>query len=423
MRKASVLVWVFLFCGVASAFATHFDVIEGGTLSVNNTSGQTIGPLADQAWADIATGSVAFDFGKVKLARLAGSVTGMVGHRESSWKGTWGTIGLAEVDWIEGDYIGMAGWDDAPNSYELGWVLSCHTHIYANGVDTYANVGARIGIEDTTNSVVPNYGSYKHAVNHDFTTSAFDLVMEWDMTDYAPAGAGEGTMWIDYRDPADGAGWYSEQNGGQMFPDAEGNPIGIRHGNWAPSDPEYYDDYTDTVIAISLVEDITGWGGSCTYTDFVFDIVGRVLGDANLDGVVTQADLDIVNANMGSTDAHWGMGDFTGGGVSDWGGLDGIVDAADRGIVLAALGAGGPGDLNYDGAVNSGDLDLVRANWGRDDASGTFQGDADGDGFVGSSDLDIVRANWGNTAAATIPEPSFLMLAAAGLLALAIRRK
>ena len=126
---------------------------------------------------------------------------------------------------------------------------------------------------------------------------------------------------------------------------------------------------------------------------------------------------------MGSTDAHWGMGDVTGGGTNDWGGLDGEVDAMDLAVVMAALQAGIPGDLNVDGAVNSGDLDLVRGNWGRTDATSTAQGDANGDGFVNSADLDVVRANWGNTAAAAVPEPSVLMLALVGFLALALRRK
>ena len=68
-----------------------------------------------------------------------------------------------------------------------------------------------------------------------------------------------------------------------------------------------------------------------------------------------------------------------------------------------------PGDLNGDGAVNSGDLDLVRGNWGQVVAPNS-NGDADGDGFVSSADLDIVRGNWGATAAATVPEPGLLML-------------
>ncbi len=78
-----------------------------------------------------------------------------------------------------------------------------------------------------------------------------------------------------------------------------------------------------------------------------------------------------------------------------------------------------PGDLNGDGAVNSGDLDLVRANWGTDNPAG----DANGDGIVNSGDLDVVRANWGATASA-VPEPGTLILFfAAALIVSGIRRR
>lgn len=78
------------------------------------------------------------------------------------------------------------------------------------------------------------------------------------------------------------------------------------------------------------------------------------------------------------------------------------------------------GDLNGDGTVNSGDLDLVRGNWG---GSGPA-GDANNDGVVNSADLDIVRANWGATAAAAVPEPgSLALLAVLGALLAALRRR
>ena len=80
------------------------------------------------------------------------------------------------------------------------------------------------------------------------------------------------------------------------------------------------------------------------------------------------------------------------------------------------------GDLNGDGAVNSGDLDIVRGNWGQTVPAGTL-GDADGDGMVSSADLDVVRANWGATAAAAVPEPSTLFLLIGGLVCLLRRRR
>ena len=84
--------------------------------------------------------------------------------------------------------------------------------------------------------------------------------------------------------------------------------------------------------------------------------------------------------------------------------------------------AGGtlPGDLNGDGAVNSGDLDLVRANWGTNNPAG----DANDDGVVNSGDLDVVRANWGTTAATAVPEPGMLaLLAVLGVVGCMFRRR
>ena len=80
--------------------------------------------------------------------------------------------------------------------------------------------------------------------------------------------------------------------------------------------------------------------------------------------------------------------------------------------VIGESSQGIPGDLNGDGFVGSGDLDIVRAAWGQTVEAGCLLcGDPSGDGMVGSADLDIVRANWGATgAAAAVPEPACLAL-------------
>ena len=90
-------------------------------------------------------------------------------------------------------------------------------------------------------------------------------------------------------------------------------------------------------------------------------------------------------------------------------------------------GAGGTtpsleGDLNGDGEVNSGDLDLVRGNWGSMVAPDT-NGDANSDGFVNSADLDIVRANWGASLPASVPEPGVGLLILAGCALVAVLRR
>ena len=66
--------------------------------------------------------------------------------------------------------------------------------------------------------------------------------------------------------------------------------------------------------------------------------------------------------------------------------------------------AGVSGDLNGDGLVDSGDLDIIRANWGRNDVTpgSLSDGDPSGDGEVGADDLDIVRGNWGAAASAAV---------------------
>ena len=57
-----------------------------------------------------------------------------------------------------------------------------------------------------------------------------------------------------------------------------------------------------------------------------------------------------------------------------------------------------PGDLDGDGLVGSGDLDIVRCYWGQTVTPGSLlEGDPSGDGVVNSADLDIIRANWGDS--------------------------
>ena len=122
-------------------------------------------------------------------------------------------------------------------------------------------------------------------------------------------------------------------------------------------------------------------------------------------------------------------------GASFAGALDNVSLAAldsDLGWNLADLYATGElrielaGDLDGDGLVGAGDLDLVLAHWGDSVAILNYaQGDASGDGLVGQADLQLVLDHFGNTAASgpVIPEPSsFSLLALASIGCLRRRR-
>lgn len=81
------------------------------------------------------------------------------------------------------------------------------------------------------------------------------------------------------------------------------------------------------------------------------------------------------------------------------------------------------GDLNNDGLVSSGDLDIVRGHWGESVEPGNpLQGDPSGDGLVNSKDLDVIRANWGSQAAA-VPEPGMVLLVLLGAALSVLRRR
>ncbi len=88
-----------------------------------------------------------------------------------------------------------------------------------------------------------------------------------------------------------------------------------------------------------------------------------------------------------------------------------------------------PGDLDGDGGVGQGDLNLVLSHFGFNVTPGqVYLGDADGDGKVGIKDADFILSLWGNgydqpIAQAIVPEPTSMLLLAAGALALTTRRR
>ena len=74
------------------------------------------------------------------------------------------------------------------------------------------------------------------------------------------------------------------------------------------------------------------------------------------------------------------------------------------------------GDANLDGTVNGADLNTVLSNYNK---TGMYwsQGDFNYDGTVNGADLNMVLSNYNQhvSVGAAVPEPSTLLLAAAGL--------
>ncbi len=85
------------------------------------------------------------------------------------------------------------------------------------------------------------------------------------------------------------------------------------------------------------------------------------------------------------------------------------------------------GDLNGDGFVGIGDLNIILGAWGQSVTGGDLlSGDPTGDGFVGIEDLNVVLGNWnGGTQppGSVVPEPGTLVLCVAGSLATMLRRR
>ncbi len=131
-----------------------------------------------------------------------------------------------------------------------------------------------------------------------------------------------------------------------------------------------------------------------------------LIGDANFNGSIEQADLDAVLQNWGSADADWYTGDYNG---------NGQVEQADLDAVLQRWGLNEAfwtaGDLNNSGQVEQGDLDAVLQNWGATEGTWFGGGDINSNGQVEQGDLDIILQNWGSAAAPdfrglNVPEPA-----------------
>ncbi|MEZ6191295.1 MAG: hypothetical protein R3C45_08390 [Phycisphaerales bacterium] len=91
-----------------------------------------------------------------------------------------------------------------------------------------------------------------------------------------------------------------------------------------------------------------------------------------------------------------------------------------NGIITVVEGL--TGDLDGDGFVGIGDLNIVLGNWNANTPPADPRADPSGDGFVGIQDLNIILGNWNAGTPpieinANIPEPGSLILLITGLIA------
>jgi len=117
----------------------------------------------------------------------------------------------------------------------------------------------------------------------------------------------------------------------------------------------------------------------------VNDVLGTTFGDVNLDGSFTQADIDIVLANINQA-GGWKQGDVDG---------DGVVTQNDLDIVqnnLANLCC--PTDFDGNGQTGASDLSVLLANWGAAPAN-PLADLANDDDIINAADLSALLANWG----------------------------
>jgi hypothetical protein len=333
-----------------AASAAHFDVIPAGILTVNNQWGQNpLGPIYNpvthngnilDGCATIAVGSKVFDAGKTKYMRMTGVITDATGEIAGSWGGVWLCWGLNEMSWISGadgiysdpQYTSEGG---QPWSYKDGWIQSSNMVAYTGAVaGNYETNGFSLIMEDTRRGDVSSATEFLDIPKPTGWSGNIDQVgfeMKWDMTNYAPGsfstlGSCTTTTW----DPSKSPSATIQENYGPIS-------VGIRHSQYPSSNPRYWDDYTDTVMSIAIVNDNSGTG-SVSWSDMTLDVVGKLPGDANLDGVVDAKDASIVGANWLQSGMGWQQGDFGGGGPGAWGGLDGIVNDIDAAILAAHWG-------------------------------------------------------------------------------------
>lgn len=139
-----------------------------------------------------------------------------------------------------------------------------------------------------------------------------------------------------------------------------------------------------------------------------------VFGDFDGDGVLSPNDIDLLSGQFGVSpvDERFDINS------------DGVVDLADHRVWVESEDYASTfiGDTNLDGTVNFSDFLALSAGFGK--SGGWAEGDFDGNGEVRFPDFLALSDNFGQstTAAATVPEPSSVILVLIGLVALRRRR-
>ena len=207
-----------------------------------------------------------------------------------------------------------------------------------------------------------------------------------------------------------------EYDGYAYFSEVGVNPAGVYALNLATGAQTLLTTYTESqsryTSGVWTVKEVDGYLYLHTPGDGI--TVYNMTGATTLGDVAETYSQAVLDALTGNSSASYGFDVVDGGARMLYGnGGDKVIEIVDIAI---------PGDANGDGAVNSGDLDIVRAHWGQSVGS-IAEGDLSGDGMVNSADLDIVRANWGTTASAAVPEPAVCGLFIAGLALASIHRR
>lgn len=136
-------------------------------------------------------------------------------------------------------------------------------------------------------------------------------------------------------------------------------------------------------------------------------------GDFNLDGLVNATDIDLLLAARGSDEPD--IFDIV---------PDNTIDDRDAQYWVETIVGTRFGDVNLDGRIDLSDLNAVRNHFGG--AGGWAAGDSDGSGLVDLPDLNAVRNEFGFVAASSVPEPTSMALcviAAASVLLTARSRR